>query len=71
MTDPLYVDLHDRELLAEIDMVTELMITATESDLPLCHHTIDAVLDVPGRSRMRPGHCRCHQGAESPAARLA
>lgn len=71
MTDPLDVDLHDRDLLAEIDMVTELMITATESDLPLCHHTIDAVLDVPGRSRIRPGQCRCHQGTKSAAARPA
>ena len=67
MTDSLDVELHDRELLAEIDLVTELMIAATESDLPLCHHTIDDVLDVPGRSRIPAGDCRCSRGAVSPA----
>lgn len=60
LTDSLEMHLFDDELMAEIEMVTDLMITATASDRPLCHHTIDEVLDVPGRSRMRM-RCRCHE----------
>lgn len=46
MTDVLNAPLHDRDLLAEIEMATELMILAGESDGPLCQRRIDAVLQV-------------------------
>jgi len=46
MKDRLNVHLHDGELLAEIDLVGELMIAAAESDEPLGDETIDEVLGV-------------------------
>jgi hypothetical protein len=46
MKDRLNVHLHDGELLAEIDLVGELMIAAAESDAPLRDETIDEVLGV-------------------------
>ncbi|MDQ4086076.1 MAG: hypothetical protein M3165_09685 [Actinomycetota bacterium] len=46
MTDVLNLPLHDRDLLAEIEMVTELIAVATESDGPICERTIDSVLAV-------------------------
>jgi hypothetical protein len=46
MTDVLNTPLHDRELLTEIEMVTELIAVATESDGPMCQCTIDAVLEA-------------------------
>ncbi|MGH3316578.1 MAG: hypothetical protein ACRDO0_10595 [Nocardioidaceae bacterium] len=46
MKDRLNVHLHDGELLAEIDLVGELMIAAAESDEPLGDDTIDEVLGV-------------------------
>jgi hypothetical protein len=61
MNDRLDLDLQDHALLAEIVMVTDLMITANTAAGPLCHHTIDSVLDVPGRSHASLGHCRCHR----------
>ena len=66
MNDRLDIDLYDDVLAAEIEMVTELMITASHSDLPLCLHTIDAVLNVPRRTRVALGQCRCF--ATSPPA---
>ena len=65
MNDTLDIDLHDHVLAAEIDMVTDLMITANDSDLPLCHHTIDAVLRVPGRTAVPIGQCRCNDGGST------
>jgi hypothetical protein len=46
MKDQLNVHLHDGELLAEIDLVGELMIAAAGSDEPLGDDTIDEVLGV-------------------------
>jgi hypothetical protein len=46
MKDRLNVHLHDGELLAEIDLVGELMIAAAGSDEPLGDDTIDEVLGV-------------------------
>jgi len=46
MKDRLNVHLHDGELLAEIDLVGELMIAAAGSDEPLGDETIDEVLGV-------------------------
>ncbi len=46
MKDRLNVHLHDGELLAEIDLVGELMIAAAESDEPMGDETIDEVLGV-------------------------
>ena len=63
MNDRLDISLHDDVLAAEIDMVTDLMITANHFDLPLCHHTVDTVLRVPGRTTLPLGQCRCHDGS--------
>jgi hypothetical protein len=46
MTDVLNMPLHDRDLLSEIELVTELIAVATESDGPICQRTIDSVLQV-------------------------
>jgi len=70
MNDRLDVDLHDDVLAAEIDMVTDLMITANHAEVPLCLHTIDAVLRVPGRTPMPIGQCRCN-GPDSAGRRAA
>jgi hypothetical protein len=48
MSDVLYTPVHDGELLTEIEMVTELMAVAAESDGPMCERSIDAVLHVHG-----------------------
>jgi hypothetical protein len=68
MNDRLNLELQDHALLAEIAMVTDLMITANGSTGPLCHHTIDAVLEIPGRSHATLGRCRCARDAERWAA---
>ena len=46
MTDSLDQPLHDSELLAEIEMTSDLMIAAAQSDGPVGQQTIDAVLQV-------------------------
>lgn len=46
MNDVLSTNLHDGELLAEIDLATELIIAATESDGPLAWNLIDDILRV-------------------------
>lgn len=46
MSDNLDVDLNDAELIAEIELVTELMVLASESGPRLDQAAIDAVLGV-------------------------
>lgn len=46
MGDALEQPLHDQELLAEIEMTSDLMIAATRADGPIAQRTIDAVLRV-------------------------
>jgi hypothetical protein len=50
LNDRLDIDLHD-VLAAETAMVTALMITANHADVPMCLHTIDAILRVSGRTQ--------------------
>jgi hypothetical protein len=64
MNDPLDVDPIDADLLAEIDLVTDLMIVTNGSELPLCHHTIDTVLRVSGRAPGDGQPCRCYETLE-------
>ena len=49
MNDRLDVDLEDDQLMAEIDLVTELMIAAAESSGHLEQASIDAILEVKRR----------------------
>lgn len=56
MKDQLNVHLHDGELLAEIDLVGELMIAAAGSDEPLGDDTIDEVLGVESDGDPTPAH---------------
>jgi len=44
MTDNMDTVLHDDDLLAEIQLTSELMILATESTGPVSQRSIDAVL---------------------------
>ena len=44
MTDAMNPALHDDDLLAEIELTSELMILATESSGPVSQRSIDAVL---------------------------
>jgi len=44
MTDDMDTVLHDDDLLAEIELTSELMILATESNGPVSQRSIDAVL---------------------------
>jgi hypothetical protein len=44
MTDPLDVDLQDCELTAEIALVTDLMVAASESEQHLSQACIDDIL---------------------------
>lgn len=46
--DSLDVSLTDSELLAEVELTTELIITASESDEPMCLQQIDWLLSVRG-----------------------
>lgn len=66
MNDRLDINLRDDVLAAEIELVTDLMITANRSDVPLCLHTIDAVLRVPGRTAVQVGQCHCTTGGSRP-----
>lgn len=49
MADVLNAPLHDADMLAEIELVTELMALARESDGPVSQRTLDAVLQAPER----------------------
>lgn len=44
--DQLDVDVHDTEVLAEIEMMTELMVATSESEGPLPQLRIDEILGV-------------------------
>ena len=44
MTDALDIELQDRELGDEIQLIAELMVAAAESDEPLSQETVDAIL---------------------------
>jgi len=47
MHDPFDIDLHDDELGAEILLLTQLMVAASESAGPLSQAAIDAILTSP------------------------
>ena len=44
MTNALDIELHDAELIDEITLVSELMVAASESEVPLSQERIDAIL---------------------------
>lgn len=46
MNDQLDVTVHDTEVLAEIEMMTNLIIATSESDGPLPQRVIDEILGV-------------------------
>lgn len=48
MSDVLDVELHDDELMAEIEMVGELMVAASACTEPLDQRAIDDILGVVG-----------------------
>ena len=48
MDDQLDVPLEDSELLAEVELTTNLIIAASESDGPLDQNEIDQLLGLPG-----------------------
>ena len=47
MSDQLDVSVHDVDVLAEIEMMTNLIIATSESDAPLSQRLIDDILGVP------------------------
>ena len=47
MDDQLNVPLEDSELLAEVELTTNLIIAASESDSPLDQEQIDNLLGLP------------------------
>jgi hypothetical protein len=49
VNDQLDVNVHDNEVLAEIDMMTNLIIATTESDGPLPQMRIDQILGLDGQ----------------------
>jgi len=46
MDDQLDVPLEDAELLAEVELTTNLMIAASQSDLPLTQAQVDRLLGI-------------------------
>ncbi len=46
MNDQLDVDIHDLDVLNEIEMMTNLIIATSESDGPLTQNQIDSILGV-------------------------
>jgi hypothetical protein len=44
--DPLEVSLEDHELLAEVELLTDLIVAATDAEDDLDQRDIDEVLDV-------------------------
>lgn len=51
MSDPFDVSLEDGDLLAEVELTTNLIIAATESDRHLTTQEIDSILGVAPRQR--------------------
>ena len=47
--DPFDITLEDSDLLGEVELTTDLMIAATESDLPLSPAEIDHLLGITPR----------------------
>jgi hypothetical protein len=47
MEDQLNVPLEDSDLLAEVELMTALIIAASSTDGPLSQHDIDELLEVP------------------------
>jgi hypothetical protein len=47
VNDQLDVTVHDSEVLAEIEMMTRLIIATSESDAPLSQLRIDELLGLP------------------------
>jgi hypothetical protein len=47
VNDQLDVTVHDSEVLAEIEMMTRLIIATAESDAPLSQSRIDELLGLP------------------------
>ena len=48
MEDQFDVSLEDSDLLGEVELTTDLIIAATESDLPLSTAEIDRLLGIAG-----------------------
>lgn len=46
MNDQLDISVHDKEVLDEIEMMTNLIIATSESDGPLTQAQIDSILGV-------------------------
>ena len=63
--DQLDVPLEDSALLEEVELISALMIAASESREHLDQDAIDSVLGVPAR---RPTECLSSRGAASPAS---
>lgn len=51
MDDRLDVQPHDDDVLEEIEMISNLMIAASEASGPLPQSTIDTILGIPGQRR--------------------
>jgi hypothetical protein len=51
MDDRLDVQPHDEDVLEEIELISNLMIAASEANGPLPQSTIDAILGVPAQRR--------------------
>jgi hypothetical protein len=51
MDDRLDVQPHDEEVLEEIELISNLMIAASEASEPLTQSTIDAILGIPAQRR--------------------
>jgi hypothetical protein len=49
--DQLDVQPHDQDVLDEIELTSNLMIAATETEGPLPQHLIDTILGLSGRPR--------------------
>jgi hypothetical protein len=47
MTDALDVELYDPELIAEIRLVADLMVAASDSEGPLAQGLVDRILCIP------------------------
>ncbi len=46
VNDRLDVSVHDKDVLAEIDLTSDLMIAASEHDGPLTQEQVDAILGL-------------------------
>jgi hypothetical protein len=71
MTDPLSMNPHDEELLVEIELLTELMIAANETDGRVDADTIDLILtDCPQVEKPISKPTAPHQRAGPPGPGL-